>query len=242
MAEPIFPYPAPRVSNRSGTINVQFGSYSTNFGQLGTSVGNQQYTGRAFVNTFFDLPLGIYNFNLKEVKITLPQGYPSQQLIGGSTYTLPTPTFLLEGAIFDRPNNLYDQNGFVEGGLIIPAETNGIYHHASTGNDSMVQLATTTVTPEWKCQYYNLNSQFVPLNLRIINRDPTVNLTLANNPNYWFDEPIPIGASTNPTWPWFCTNVEGVVSVYPPNSTRNLINVILTIEYNRINALPTNGV
>jgi len=241
MGEPIFPYPAPRVSNRSGTINVQFGSYSTNFGRLGSPVGNQQYSGRAFVDTFFDLPLGIYNFNLKEVKITLPQGYQSQQAISLSTYTLPTPTFLLEGDLFNRPKDLYDQGGLVNGGLIIPAETNGIYHHNTSGNDSMVQLATTTVTPEWKCQYYNLTTQFIPLNLRINNRDPTVNLTLANNPNYWFDEPIPT-TSTNPTWPWLCANAEGLVTTYPANSTRNLINVMLTIEYNRINALPLNGV
>jgi hypothetical protein len=242
MNEVIIPYPAPRVSNRSGTINVQFGSYSTNFGRLGPATGNQQYAQRSFVNAFFDLPLGYYSFNIKEVRITLPQGYQSQQLIAASTYTLPTPTFLLEGALFDVPLDVYESGGAIDGGIIIPAEVNGIYHHATSGNDSMVNLSTTTITPNWKCQYYHLESQFVPLNLRINNRDPTVNLSLANNPNYWFDEPIPISGSTNPTWPWLCTNNEGQTALYAPNSTRNLMNVILTIEYNRINASPVNGV
>jgi hypothetical protein len=237
MAEPIFPYPAPRVSNRSGTINVQFGSYSANFGRLGNSPN--QYANRTFVNAYFDLPVGIYNFNLKEIKLTLPPGYTSQENILGVTYTLPTPTFLLEGALFNTPQELYD--GTLLGGIIIPADKCGTYHHNSAGDDSMIELNTTIVQPNWKCQYYNLTTQFVPLNLRINNRNPTLNNVIGNNPNYWTDEPI-LTASTNPTWPWRNIDNTGTVVAYPVNSINNLINVVLTIEYNRINALPVNGV
>lgn len=240
MAEPIFPYPAPRVSNRSGTINVQFGSYNDNFGALGAP--GSQYANRLFVNAFVDLPLGVYSFNIKEVKITLPPGYLNQQSISGIVYNLPTPTFLLEGALFSRPLDLYDFPGFTNGGLIIPAEKNGIYHHTTTGDDAMIQLNTTTIYPDWKTQYYNLNTQFIPLNLRINNRSPTQNMAIGNNPNYWVDEPIPITASLNPSWPWQGINNEGVVAPFLANSTRNLINVILVIEYNRITTLPANGI
>jgi hypothetical protein len=239
MAEPIFPYPAPRVSNRSGTINVQFGSYSDNFGALGAP--GSQYVNRTFVNAFVNLPVGIYSFNIKEVKITLPVGYLNQQNISGTVYTLPTPTFLLEGPFFSRPVDLYDSAGAINGGLIIPAEKIGTYHHNSAGDDTMIQLNTTTIYPDWKTQYYNLTAQFIPFNLRINNRNPTQNMTIGNNPNFWVDETIPITGSLNPTWPWLSHNNEGVVAPYSANSTRNLINVILTIEYNRINALPVNG-
>jgi hypothetical protein len=236
----VVPYPAPRFSNKSGTITVQFGSYSTNFGLLGTSPG--RYINRSFVNAFFNLPLGIYSFNLKEVALTLPPGYANQETIGGTVYNLPTPTFLLEGTLFNTPEQLYTTAaGTYNGGIIIPADKAGIYHHNSTGADTMVQLNTTVVQPNWKCQYFNLTSQFVPLNLRINNRSPTDIISIANVPNFWIDEPIPT-ISGNASWPWKGINNEGVVADYLANSDRNLINVILTIEYNRIDALPINGV
>jgi len=235
----IFPFPAPRVSNKSGTINVQFGSYSTNFGQLGSSPG--RYANRLFVDAYFGLPDGIYNFNIKEVAITLPPGYLTQQSISGTTYTLPTPTFLLEGALFNTPQQDYDGDfSGLRGGIIIPADKNGIYHHNGSGG-SYTELNTTVVQPNWKCQYFNLTTQYIPLNLRINNRNPTNNLFITNNPDYWFDEPIPT-TSGNASWPWKTLNSDGTVADYPANSNRNLINVILTIEYNRIDAMPTNGV
>lgn len=239
MAATIFPYPAPRVSNKSGTINVQFGSYSTNFGQLGSSPG--RYANRLFVDAYFGLPDGIYSFNIKEVKLTLPPGYSNQETISGTTYTLPTPCFLLEGALFNRPEQLYDTDfsGF-NGGLIIPADKSGLYHHSSSGEDAIMGLNTTTIQPNWKCQYFNLTTQFIPLNLRIVNRNPTNNLFITNNPDYWFDEPVPT-ASGNASWPWRSITNQGEVINFPANSTRNLINVILTIEYNRIDGLPVNG-
>jgi len=240
MATSIFPYPAPRVSNKSGTTTIQFGSYSTNFGQLGSSPG--RYANRLFVNAFVGLPYGVYSFNVKEISISLPPGYSTQQVISGSTYTLPTPTFLLEGALFNTPQQEYNDDLYelFNGGIIIPANKSSLYHHNSEGADALMGLNTTTVQPNWKCQYFNLTTGYIPLNLRIINRNPTNNLFITNNPDYWFDEPIPT-ASGNASWPWKSITNEGVVIDFPANSNRNLINVIITLEYSKIDTLPQNG-
>jgi hypothetical protein len=244
MAELIVPYPAPRVSNRSGTIQVQFGSYHPNFGKLGSTIPTR-YSGRQFVNVYFNLPPGVYNFEIKQIQLTLPQGYLTEQLIGGTnTYTLPTPTFLLEGALFNTPQQLYEGQAFQNGGILIPAEVAGTFVHnngAAIEPESMIQLVTTTYKPNWKCQYMTLNTPFVPLNLRINNRNPNDNLVIDNLPNYWRDEPVPTDSGAE-SWPWRKVDEGGIIEPYLITSEENLMNVILTIEYNRISALPSNGV
>ena len=237
MAEPIFPYPAPRVSNRSGTINVQFGSYTLNFGRLGSSVGNQQYTGRAFCPVYFNLPAGIYNFDIKQIQVSQPQGYLSQETFVTKT-TLPSPSYLIEGSIFTNPTQLDDNS--LASGIKINSTPSGTVYHSGI---AMKELTTTVINPEWKCQYVNLTaSQYVPMNLRICNRDPLQNLSVPEERiNYFRDEPIAISGSNNTTWPWRCQDDAYNIVAYNAASQDNLFNVIMTIEYNRINALPPNG-
>lgn len=239
----LIPYPAPSVNNKSGTINVQFGSYFANFGQLGSPVGNNQYTGRLFCEVFTGLPTGIYNLEIKRIELSLPQGHESAELLGGTSKVLPNPTFLLDGDIFSSPLQQYNNfNATGGGGIIINADSNGIFHH-STGTpviSMMKQLNTTVVYPNWKSQYVNLASNFIYLNLRIRNKNPTNNLS-SGLPSFWYDEPV-LTASGNPNWNWLCIDGDESIEYYPANSKFNLFNVSITIEYNTISTLPAIGI
>lgn len=231
-------YPKPQLAQKTGTINLQFGSNTPNFGVLGESPN--QYANRAFCNVYVGLPIGIYNFEIKQVQITLPPGYRSQEQLSSVTKTLPVPSFLLEGDLFNSPQIKYINDAASKGGMILTP--NAHTFHDTTGSSlikSMNELETITVNPNWKSQYFNLTGTSMQLNLRIRNRDPANNFVVGfqNALNYWVDEPIDT-ITANPTWPWLCIDQNHDIADYPVNSIGNLFNVIITLEYNRISGMP----
>jgi hypothetical protein len=232
-------YPKPQFSTKTGTINLQFGSNTPNFGVLGASPN--QYTNRAFCDVYVGLPVGVYNFEIKQVQITLPPAYRSQETFPGpATRTLPTPSFLLEGDLFNSPQSKYINDPLSKGGMILSPTTQSF--HDTSGVSlikSMTEMNTILVNPNWKCQYFNLTGTSMQLNLRIRNRNPANNFIVGfqNALNYWFDEPIDT-ITANPTWPWLCLDANHDIVDYPANSIENLFNVIITLEYNRISGMP----
>lgn len=198
---------------------------------------------RQFVQVTHPLGPGVYNLEIKSVQISAPQGYVSQESFNAVNVTLPTPVFLLEGDIFNLPlQGYWDDFPIVTsgGGIIIPVNGPYTYHDTIQGSESIKafkEIETTTVTPNWKCQYINVVGNTFALNLRVINRNPAN--SLANNiPNFWFDEPVPVPSSTNPSWPWVCLTSNHDLALYNSNSLANYFNVVIQIEYNKISNLP----